>query len=228
MTMSDSDNIRSTPGPSSSSLFKSAFFTLLGAVVVTFLFIMPAEYGVDLTGIGTKLGLTDLEGAATGPAPSTAAAEASPKLLAGQFPQPPAAEDFDYYDPEVMSEPFSRSHATPFRSDTIEVPLDELEHVEVKANMKQGDALVYSWKLVEGETVYTDFHADPHETDKYPEQYWVRYKESEDPSASGSIVAPFDGNHGWYWMNIEEKPVKIVLEVRGYYDNIEEIMRAYQ
>jgi len=41
-------------------------------------------------------------------------------------------------------------------------------------------------------------------------------------------VAPFDGNHGWYWMNIEENPVKIVLEVRGYYESLDEIMRAYQ
>ena len=141
---------------------------------------------------------------------------------------PPAEADFDYFDPEVMSDPFSRSHSSPFRSDTIEVPLDDLEHVEVKANMKQGDVLVYSWKLVEGETVYTDFHADPYETDKYPQDYWVRYAESETASASGSIVAPFDGNHGWYWMNIEENPVKVVLEVRGYYESIEEIMRAYQ
>jgi len=227
MTMTDSNSNLRSPGPSGSSLFKSAFFTLLGAVIVTFLFIMPAEYGVDLTGIGTKLGLTDLEQAEAETAPS-ATAGAAPKLIAGEFPTAPAPEDFDFYDPEVMSDPFSRTHATPFRSDTIEVPLDEFEHVEVKANMKQGDALVYSWKLVEGETVYTDFHADPHETDKYPEQYWVRYAESEDPSASGSIVAPFDGNHGWYWMNIEENPVKIVLEVRGYYENIEEIMRAYQ
>ncbi len=227
MTMNDLNSNPRTPGPSSSSLFKSAFFTLLGAVIVTFLFIMPAEYGVDPTGVGTKLGLTDLEQTEADAAPS-ASTGAATRVIAGEFPRAPAPEDFDFYDPEVMSDPFSRSHSTPFRSDTIEVPLDEFEHVEVKANMKQGDALVYSWKLVEGETVYTDFHADPHETDKYPEQYWVRYAESEDPAASGSIVAPFDGNHGWYWMNIEENPVKIVLEVRGYYENIEEIMRAYQ
>jgi hypothetical protein len=29
-------------------------------------------------------------------------------------------------------------------------------------------------------------------------------------------------------MNIEENPVKIILEVRGYYDSLEEIMRSYQ
>jgi len=228
--MTDSDNRNLAPRPSSASLFKSAFFTLLGAVIATVLFIMPAEYGVDLTGIGARLGLTDLEQSSASAAPRNEAqnGESPSKLIAGEFPSAPAEADFDYFDPEVMGDPFSRSHPSPFRTDTIEVPLDELEHVEVKANMKRGDALVYSWKLVEGDTVYTDFHADPSHTDQYPMDYWVRYAESEDASASGSIVAPFDGNHGWYWMNIEERPVKIVLEVRGFYESLDEIMRAYQ
>lgn len=225
--MTEPDNSSPGKGPSGGNLFKSAFWTLLGAVIVTVLFIMPSEYGVDLTGVGTKLGLTDLD--AAGPAPeATPATDAVPKLVSGAFPSPPAAEDFDYYEPEVLGDPFSRSHTSEFRTTTLEIPLDEFEQVEVKAIMKQGDALIYSWKLIEGETVYTDFHADPHETDRYPDRYWIRYAESEDPSASGSLVAPFDGNHGWYWMNIEENPVKIVLEVRGYYESLDEIMRSYQ
>ena len=85
-----------------------------------------------------------------------------------------------------------------------------------------------AWRLVEGASIYTDFHADPLEVEKFPEQYWIRYLETEQPSASGSLVAPFDGNHGWYWLNIEENPVKIELEVHGYYDSIAEIMRSFQ
>jgi hypothetical protein len=203
-------------GPSSSSLFKSAFFTLLGAVIVTALFIMPAEYGVDLTGIGTKLGLTDLDagGAAPVSAPETTAEVGQvTKLVTGSFPSAPPEADFDYYDPEVLGDPFSRSHTSEFRTVTMEIALDEFEQVEVKASMKQGDAFVYSWKMVEGETVYTDFHADPHQTDLYPDRYWLRYAESEDAFASGSLV---------------ENPVRIALEVRGYFDNLEEIMRSFQ
>ena len=218
-------------GPTSSSLFKSAFFTLLGAVIVTALFIMPAEYGVDPTGVGTKLGLTDLDAGetATNTLPETSSGSGQTiKLVSGAFPSAPAEADFDYYDPEVLGDPFSRSHASEFRTTTMEIELAEFEQVEVKASMKQGDAFVYTWKMTEGETVYTDFHADPHQTDLYPDRYWLRYAESEDAFASGSLVAPFDGNHGWYWMNIEENPVKIVLEVRGYYDNLEEIMRSFQ
>lgn len=229
--MANPDNTSPGKGLNSGNLFKAAFWTLLGAVVVTVVFIMPSEYGVDPTGIGSKLGLTDLdsEEPVGKPAPANpATADSAPRLVTGEFPKPPPAEEFDYYDPEVLGDPFSRLHSSEFRTATLEIALDELEQVEIKALMKQGDALVYSWKLVEGKTVYTDFHADPHQTDLYPEQYWIRYSESEEPSASGSLVAPFDGNHGWYWMNIEENPVKIVLEVRGYYESLEEIMRSYQ
>jgi hypothetical protein len=94
--------------------------------------------------------------------------------------------------------------------------------------MKQGDALVYHWKLEKG-IVYTDFHADPGENAAgYPEMYYIRYAESEVGENSGSLVAPFSGNHGWYWLNIEEEPITITLEVHGYYDHIEELMRSYQ
>ena len=37
-----------------------------------------------------------------------------------------------------------------------------------------------------------------------------------------------DGNHGWYWLNIEEEPITITLEVHGYYERIDELFRSYQ
>ncbi len=99
--------------------------------------------------------------------------------------------------------------------------------MEYKVRIKQGDAFVYSWHLDKG-IIYTDFHADTGGNDQYPEHYWIRYAESETRRAAGSLVAPFDGNHGWYWLNIEEEPVTITLEVRGFYDSIEELMRGTQ
>lgn len=220
--MSDPENTGLPSGPSRETIAKGALWTLIGAGVVTVLFILPAEYGIDPTGLGEKIGLTQLAGVE---APEI---DAEPRIVQGVFPDAPAEEDFDFYEPETLGDPFSRTHDRPFRSEKMVIALDDLEQVEVKASMKQGDALVYSWRLIEGETVYTDFHADPHQVDQYPEMYWIRYHESEDPSATGSLVAPFDGNHGWYWMNIEEGPVKIELEVHGYFESIEEIMRSYQ
>lgn len=214
-------NDNADEGPSRKSLARAAAWTFLGAAAVTFLFVLPAEYGVDPTGLGARLGLTELVDV-DGPTGEAV----SQRLVEGTFPTPPA--EFDYFDPEVLGDPFSRTQGRRFRSEKIEIPLDDLEQVEVKAVMKQGDALVYTWRLLEGTVIYTDFHADPLEVEKYPDEYWIRYHESESSTESGSIVAPFDGNHGWYWLNIEENPVRVELEVHGYFESLEEIMRSYQ
>ena len=209
-------------GPSRGALMKGAIWTFVGAIVVTVLFILPAEYGIDPTGIGEKIGLTRLAGVA---APEI---DAEPRIVEGTFPQVSPDDEFDFYEPETLGDPFSRTHDAPFRSASMVISLEAYEQVEVKAIMDQGDALVYSWRLTEGDAIYSDFHADPLQVELYPELYWVRYLEREGSAATGSLVAPFRGHHGWYWLNIEENPVKVELEVRGYFESLEEIMRSFQ
>ncbi len=203
-------------GPSQTGLLKGTVMALITAIVVAVFFVLPAEYGVDPTGIGEKLGLLELAGIE--PAATT--------VVTGAFPVAPA--EFDFYEPEVLGDPFSRTQASAFQSATLVVKLDVGEQVEYKAVMRQGDALVYHWKLEEG-IIYTDFHADPGEhAEGYPDRYFIRYAETEVAESAGSLVAPFTGNHGWYWLNIEDYPVTITLEVRGFYEHIEELGRSYQ
>jgi hypothetical protein len=215
--------------PSQANLLKGALLALVAAIVVTVLFVLPAEYGVDPTGIGAKLGLLDI--AATAETLQGSSSDGSSMTIEGSWPGIPTAEEFDFYEPDILGDPFSRTQSAKFRSDKLTIELDVGEQTEYKAIMKQGDAFVYHWRLDKGTTVYTDFHADPGENAAaagYPDQYYIRYAESETGESSGSLVAPFDGNHGWYWLNIEEEPITITLEVHGYYDRIEELMRSYQ
>ena len=53
--MSNSEN-----KASGNALLKTTLITLVAAVIVTVLFVMPAEFGIDPTGVGAKLGLLDL------------------------------------------------------------------------------------------------------------------------------------------------------------------------
>lgn len=222
--MNENGNQAPRATPSRASLVKGGLLALVVAVVVTVLFVMPAEYGVDPTGVGARLGLLDLAASA---GTLEESADSGSVTVEGTWPGIP--EEFDFYEPDILGDPFSRSQETKFRSDTLTIELDVGEQTEYKAIMKQGDALVYHWRLVDGTTVYTDFHADPGENaEGYPDRYYIRYAESETPEHAGSLVAPFDGNHGWYWLNIEEEPITITLEVHGYYDRIEELMRSYQ
>ena len=214
-----------TTAPSRAALLRSAAIALVAAIVATVFFVMPAEYGVDPTGVGARLGLLELAQVEEHDEDHD---DEPPRMVVGTYPGKPNADEFDYFEPDVLGEPFSKGHTSEFREDTITVELDVSEQVEYKAVMQQGDAIVYSW-TVNSDTVYTDFHADPGEgAAGYPEGYFIRYRESETPQDSGSLVAPFAGNHGWYWLNIEEQPITITLRVSGYYERIDELFRAYQ
>ena len=49
----------------------------------------------------------------------------------------------------------------------------------------------------------------------------MRYEEADGINGrNGSLVAPFKGEHGWYWLNVSEKPVTITLTVTGYHDKL--------
>jgi len=75
----------------------------------------------------------------------------------------------------------------------------------------------YDWHVDRGD-IYSDFHGhDP----EVSQEYWVRYKEQQEGSGNnGSLVAPFTGEHGWYWLNYNEFPVIVTLHITGYFDDI--------
>ena len=211
--------------PAAGTLLKTTLITAVAAIVVTVLFVLPAEYGVDPTGVGARLGLLDLGGIDRAQSADEDQVDLL-RVILGTYPGIP--DEFDLYEPEVLGEPFSATHGTAFRKETLTINLDLGEEVEYKAIMRQGDAIVYSWK-VNGGVVYTDFHADPGEdAEGYPEGYFIRYRESETGSSSGSIVAPFDGNHGWYWLNIQDNAIEITLQIHGFYESVSEVYRGAQ
>ena len=181
-----------------------------------FAIILPAEYGYDPTGIGRMLGLAELR---TSQDNGTAADIGDP---VGGNESLATATGTDPSQPIPLPNPaVSQLEAAPPRTQTLRVTLDFDGRTEVKALMKQGKAIVYTWK-VEGGSVYVDFHG--HDPAK-GQNFWVRYEEAgqEPPGItgrSGSLVAPFDGQHGWYWLNLSEGPITIELTVTGYFDDL--------
>ena len=77
--------------------------------------------------------------------------------------------------------------------------------------------------------VYVDFHG--HDPAK-GKNFWVRYEEAGQEQGitgrSGSLVAPFDGQHGWYFLNTSQGPVTIELTVTGYFDRLVDLRLPQQ
>jgi hypothetical protein len=147
---------------------------------------------------------------------STITVSGSETLYLGMDTRDMKPEFNRYGEPQPVLEGINlRSHDDPFKTETFQIRLMPGQQLEYMANMKQGEVILYTWK-VDGR-VYSDFHA--HQLNVDPD-IWVRYQEGGDLNANGSLVAPYDGEHGWFWANMDNKPVNLELTVSGYYIDI--------
>ena len=108
----------------------------------------------------------------------------------------------------------AKTYSTPFKTDTVKIPIGPDGELEYKATMKAGQSMVYSWSVDKG-SVYFDFHGEVPGTKDAK-----RYEEvQETKSSNGVFVAPFDGRHGWYWLNLTGEPIVVTLKLAGYYES---------
>ena len=181
--------------PSPRALLRSTALATLAALLVLVVAILPAEYGVDPTGVGRLLGLTQMgevkvelarEAAQTASAEAGGAASAAALLAA-----PPR--------------PVQSRHVT-------RVELGPGEGREVKLVMRAGADVAYSWSTDRG-TVGFDLHGDPAGAGAARS-----YKAGSGAwSDQGTVTAAFDGRHGWYWLNATDAPLTVTLRTEGDY-----------
>ena len=120
-------------------------------------------------------------------------------------------------------EALSRTYPAGFRSDVIDVPIQADDRgLEYMIRMKAGDTVVYSWEVLSianAQSFYTEFHGH---TEAEPGQGGdlMFYEKASGATASGSLIAPWHGIHGWYWQNKSEAPVTVRLRMAGFYELI--------
>jgi hypothetical protein len=115
------------------------------------------------------------------------------------------------------------AHPRKHRTVRIEINVKPREELEYKALLAVGEPLLYSWTTQGGGPVYYEFHGEPTEGD-WPKDYFRSYEiVPSSETANGSFVAPFTGMHGWYWRNLSDQPLTIVLEVSGYFTKLKRI-----
>ncbi len=182
------------------TLARASLAALAAAAAILALFVLPAEYGIDPTGVGGAIGLTRM---ATGEA-AAVPAEAAPVQA------PPAS----YAVPAQTRANIAK--ATPYRSDEKTVTLPPHEGIEVKARMKAGDTFNFRWTSTR--PVRADMHGEP--TGARDIEFTDYWKQKDIAASQGSFTAPFAGTHGWYWKNRGEVPVTINVRTDGFYESV--------
>jgi hypothetical protein len=195
--------------PSRKRLVTSVVAAIIGAAVVLVAFVLPAEYGIDPTGIGKALGLSAIHE----PARTLQVKD----VIGGNEKYREVTSPVDPREPVPLPNPaVSQIKPAAPRTENVSVTLEPGQQTEIKALLDASQVIVYSWQA-EGGEVYTDFHGhEPSAGDAF-----VRYEEQQSGhEGHGSLVAPFTGEHGWYWLNISETPVTIKLSFTGYHNEV--------
>ncbi len=197
--------------PSTAKLIKSTIVAALSALVILVTVVMPAEYGIDPTGIGNLLGLKKMGEIKVSLAREAAAGQVPLAAAAGQ----PAAADMRMAVASIQEEP--KSAAARVRTDEMQVTLVPNQGTEIKVELAKGKQVKYSWVSSGGRANY-DVHGD---SKKLGIDYHGYSKGSEQKSA-GVLKAAFDGNHGWFWRNRTGSAITVTLKVTGEHTGIKQ------
>lgn len=209
----NNENIHSNSElPSIGKLIKSTILAVLIAAVILITVVLPAEYGIDPTGIGNMLGLVTMGEIKV----SLAQEAASEKSLQKKQKSPPDNKLQAAVQP--VAEDTSLEPEGDTRSDQMTITLKQNEGKEIKLTMQKGAKVSYVWWTDKGRANF-DAHADS----KALEISYHNYEKGSKERGEGVLEAAFDGNHGWFWRNRTSETMTVTLQVNGEYSNIKEM-----
>ena len=179
--------------PTSSQLLKSTMVAICVGCALLILFVLPAEYGTDPTGVGELLGLKKM-------------GEIKTRLKQDFLKENLGAKDKLMAASEIGKE----------NRDVMEFVIPPDEAIEIKLEMIEGSFAKYNWETKNGGLNY-NLHGDGYKGS----QKSITYKKGRMTSSdSGEIISEFDGYHGWFWRNRNSTAVTVTLETIGNYIQI--------
>jgi len=222
-TMYNSDIPSRAELPSTRQLIRSTIIAAVSAVILLFTVVLPSEYGVDPTGIGRALGLTEMGEIKTRLAQEAAEDEAATKAANAAPSAAPAQTGDEATAPAApavvatASQPAApAATATAQWRDELSFTLTPGQGTEIKMKMKEGEKAMFAW-TVQGGVVNFDTHGDALGKS-------ISYEKGRAvASDEGELVAAFTGNHGWFWRNRGQADVTVTLKTGGAYSDIKRV-----
>ena len=240
----DVRSVPATPG----GLIRSTLLAAVAAGAILVLFWLPAEYGIDPTGVGRLTGLTEmgdikqqlaaeadaLAAAATpaaAPAPTVDAAELLARL--DRIDAQLAAISAMIGTPSSVSDPASEAPVAAALSPDVAPPAPGSATAptaewrdEVSNTLNPGEGIEVKLAMQEGQTARFAWTANGSAVnfDLHGDGggQSISYEQGRAvPEMSGELVAAFTGNHGWFWRNRTAAPVTVTLRTGGDYSQLQ-------
>jgi len=193
-------------------LVKSTILAALVAGVLLVTVVMPAEYGIDPTGIGKTIGLTKM-----GEIKTSLAKEAATERAA-ELEDRPAIEPVPSPAKTITPAPEPTPPVIVLPNHEMHVTLAPNEAAEIKVDMNKGSVVQYTW-WTDGGKANFDVHGDS----KTLNIRYHGYSKGSQQRKEGEIEAAFDGSHGWFWRNRTADTLNITLQTSGEYTDIKRL-----
>ena len=191
---------------------------------------LPSEYGIDPTGIGKVLGLTQMgqikmslaaENAKAAPdanAPAPAIDATTRQLVAPVAVAAVVAPVATHSTVTAATTPPAAPAAA--QKHEMSLTLKPGEAAEIKLDMRKGATVAFTWQA--SGVVNFDTHGDPPSA---PKDFYHGYGKGRGVDRDkGTLQAAFDGKHGWFWRNRSNGNVSVTLNTLGQYTAIKRVL----
>jgi len=200
------------PNLNKGQLLKSLIIALIIGAIVLLTAVLPAEYGLDPLGTGEIFGFSKLyQGNKKIESNETYPSLNFTKIKMGKLGSPlsvPKPSEADNPPPEAQY---------PQREDTIKVIVPADKGIEYKFKSLKYGSIKYEWATDKG-IVYIDFHGEVKQENPPENVFYESYTLAYSNNMAGTLTAPFEGKHGWYFRNETKEDIVVTIRLNGHYE----------
>lgn len=200
------------PNLTKRQILKSLGIAVIIGAIVLVTAVLPAEYGIDPLGTGKLFGFSKLyqdnTPTETNNPSSTLNFEKIKMEKLGSPQSTPKPIEANNPAPKVQY---------PEREDTIEVIVLAEKGIEYKFKSLKYGSIKYEWSTDQG-IVYIDFHGEVKQENPPKNVFYESYTLAYSNNMAGTLTAPFEGKHGWYFRNDTKADIVITLRLNGEYE----------
>lgn len=196
-------------------LLKSVLFALIIGGIVLVTAVLPAEYNIDPLGTGDLFGFSKLYVEPASESGDSQAVQTN-QLNFEKLKLEEIGSGSEIPVPvEVYNPPPAEQFAE--REDSVTVLVRAGKGIEYKFKSLKYGSTKYEWST-EGSILYSDLHGEIIMENPPKEEFYESYTEAYSNNMTGTVVAPFEGKHGWYFRNRTKEDVTVSIRLKGQYE----------
>jgi hypothetical protein len=191
-------------------IIKATVIAIFTGALLLICAVLPAEYGIDPTGAGKAFGFKKLYISPDSVGSTIVMSNSFPLIRreeAGSGPQVKRPVEADNPAPLKQYEE---------REDSVQVIIPAGKGKEYKILMLKYARATYEWKTDKG-VLYFDCHGEVKQAQETEDEYFESYAVGYSNNIVGTLLAPYEGTHGWYFRNKSQSDIVVTIRMKGQY-----------